>query len=68
VPIDIEVDGKLLRFAFLEGMGEWYEREGNTGPYRKFEPEVSAILELYEFGLSVIFVAPAVAVDSLARD
>jgi hypothetical protein len=68
VPIDIEVNGKVLKFAFLEGMGEWYEREGVGGPYREFQPEIAAILGLYEFGISIIFVAPTVGTQSVARD
>jgi hypothetical protein len=68
VPIDIEVDRKVWKFAFLEGMGEWYERESVGGPYRQFQPEIRAILEQYSFGVSIIFVAPTIANDTATRD
>ena len=68
VPIDIEVDGKVLKFAFLEGMGEWYERQGPGGPYRQFQPEIRAILEQYAFGISIIFVAPTIGTENVLRD
>ena len=67
IPIDIEVDGKVRKFAFLEGMGEWYERESAEGPYRQFQPEVDAILKLYEFGISIIFVAPTIDTQSVQK-
>jgi hypothetical protein len=57
VPIDIEVNQRTHRFAFLEGNGEWYEKDDTT--FRQFKQEIIAILSGLAAPLSVIFVAPA---------
>ena len=59
VPIDIEVDGRRFRFAFLEGNGEWYEKDDVS--YRQFKDEIVGILGSFTAPVSVVFVAPTVA-------
>ena len=39
-----------------------------VGPYRQFQPEVDAILKLYEFGISIIFVAPTIDTEGVLKD
>jgi hypothetical protein len=50
---------KIVRFAFLEGMGEWYEMSTGRSTYPKFKDEIVEILSLYnDLGISLIYVAP----------
>jgi hypothetical protein len=56
IPINIEVAGKTYKLAFLEGMGEWYERD-ETG-YKQFKQEIVLLLSGLAAPMSVIFVAP----------
>jgi hypothetical protein len=63
IPIDVtptKRGSSAVKFAFLEGKGEWYERAPTkTGTrYQELKPEVYEVLENYALGLSVIFVAP----------
>lgn len=72
VPIDVSVkpSGKgredIHRFAFLEGMGEWYEKESGPGtpatanPFKAMKSEISGLLQYFSDPISVIFVAPTV--------
>ena len=57
VPIDIEVNQRTYKLAFLEGNGEWYEKQDTT--FSQFKQEIVAILAGLAAPLSVIFVAPA---------
>jgi hypothetical protein len=50
---------KTIRFAFLEGMGEWYEMSSGRSAYPSFKEEIAEILSNYNnFGISLIYVAP----------
>ncbi len=69
IPIDISVESETLRFAFLESMGEWYEREHDadprrraTAPYQRMRWEIAAILRMFGRPISVIFVAPSIPI------
>jgi hypothetical protein len=51
---------KIVRFAFLEGMGEWYEMSSGRSAYPRFKAEIVEILSTYnDLGISLIYVAPA---------
>jgi hypothetical protein len=56
IPLDIEVEGERFRFAFLEGSGEWYEKDEFS--YREFKQEIAAILGTFPEPISVVVVAP----------
>ncbi len=70
LPIDIKppLHRQPLRLAFLESMGEWYQRDGAEGPYKDMRWEVASILETFEKPISVIFVAPTVGVPTHSRE
>jgi hypothetical protein len=54
-----DAPAKTVRFAFLEGMGEWYEMSSGRSAYPKFKDEIVEILSRYnDFGVSLIYVAP----------
>jgi hypothetical protein len=62
IPLDIErkSDGRVVRLAFMEGRGEWYETidadEGSMFP--QFKHDIAEIMEYYGESLSVLWVAP----------
>jgi hypothetical protein len=56
VPVNIEAKGKTYKLAFLEGNGEWYERDDIS--FRQFKQEIVAILSGLAAPVSIIFVAP----------
>jgi hypothetical protein len=57
IPINIEVRGETHKLAFLEGNGEWYERDDYS--FRPFKQEIAGVLSGLAAPVSVIFVAPA---------
>jgi GTPase SAR1 family protein len=74
VPVDLrhkegEVSGSkypdLVRLVFVEGMGEWYELDRQSGISRSppFKEDIAEILRHYDKGISVIFVAPTISAD-----
>jgi hypothetical protein len=64
IPIDVQArSGPKIRFAFLEGDGEWYARQpvvdpGNFRPMLDLKRPIAQILNSYAGGISMIFVAP----------
>jgi hypothetical protein len=65
IPIDIapKNDARNLRFAFLEGDGEWYTMQtaADRTKYQvipDLKKPISQILNSYSKGISIIFVAP----------
>jgi hypothetical protein len=56
IPINIEVGGRTHRLAFLEGNGEWYERDDYA--FQQFKQEIVGILSGFSAPISVIFAAP----------
>lgn len=56
------------KFAFMESMGEWYERDPQT-PYqfREFKLLVSAILTKFTRPISILFMAPTNINDNPAE-
>jgi hypothetical protein len=56
IPINIEVRGETHKLAFLEGNGEWYERDDYS--FRQFKQEIAGVLSGFAAPVSVIFVAP----------
>jgi hypothetical protein len=68
LPIDLEVRRanrveETLRFVFLDGMGEWYEKEANRVTLKPLPREILFLLQQLSRPISVIFVAPCVMVD-----
>ena len=69
IPVDIEINRKGIardtaRFVFLDGMGEWYQKEGGVR-LRSLPEEICYLLSQFSNPISVIFVAPCVMVDRL---
>ncbi|WP_288583243.1 hypothetical protein [uncultured Methylobacterium sp.] len=67
IPVDIKRDGVTTRYAFMEGMGEWFQREGGTQaggeqhhPFRPFQEILACVLRSFQHGISMIFVAPCI--------
>ncbi|WP_298961443.1 hypothetical protein [uncultured Methylobacterium sp.] len=68
VPVDLIHEGRLTRFAFMEGMGEWFQREtpgSGAEPgalrdlgFKPFKTVLSQLLGTFEHGISMIFFAP----------
>jgi hypothetical protein len=63
IPIDVQGEGPRIRFAFLEGDGEWYTRQpvvdpSNFQPMPELKRPIAQILNSYPGGISMIFVAP----------
>lgn len=56
VPINIEVAGRTYKLAFLEGNGEWYQRDENS--FKQFKQEIAGILSGFAAPASIVFVAP----------
>ncbi len=56
IPIDVEIGGEKFKFAFLEGSGEWYEKDEFS--YKEFKQEIGAILDTFPEPISVVVVAP----------
>jgi hypothetical protein len=69
IPIDVQAGtGPRIRFAFLEGDGEWYTRQnvvdpGDFRPMPDLKPPIAQILNSYSGGISMIFVAPTFAAN-----
>ena len=48
-----------LKFAFLEAMGEWFEKnERSDATFRPLKPEITGILKRFTDPISVIFIGP----------
>lgn len=62
IPIDVQArqDREPIKFAFLEGYGEWYQpnARGAKSMFQEFRPEIIDVLAHYPDKLSIIFVAP----------
>lgn len=60
VPIDIwpARESAPLKFAFLEGRGEWYMPNSIGQLYQNLQEDIVDTLRHYSSGLSVIYVAP----------
>jgi hypothetical protein len=74
IPIEIkpEHEEKSIRFAFLEGDGEWYtmqpvEDKNNFQPIPELKKPIAQILNSYPAGLSMIFVVPTFEVNPQKR-
>ncbi len=63
IPIEAVAGERQVTFAFLEGSGDWYHRGEDAAEYQDFKAEIASILELFQSGLSVIFVAPVMSND-----
>ncbi|WP_018262181.1 hypothetical protein [Methylobacterium sp. WSM2598] len=71
IPVNIVHERRTVKFAFLEGMGEWFEQQkpaagqaadaSRMPPFLPFRNLLKEILQHYELGMSLIFVAPTVA-------
>jgi hypothetical protein len=80
IPVDIQPkkEARTLRFAFLEGDGEWYTKQPVTDRTRyqvvpDLKTPISQILNSYSRGISVICVAPCLETNpsksiQLSRD
>lgn len=49
-----------VKLAFLEGMGEWFERTEDGGRFKTLRPEVRALLERFPAPLSAVFLGPSI--------
>jgi hypothetical protein len=71
LPIDIQRsrDPLPVKFAFLEGKGEWYEPSAAArgSLYQELRDEVADVLKFYDSPLSGIFVAPCSDMDDVQR-
>jgi hypothetical protein len=63
VPVVLQKSsGEQVKFAFLEGRGEWYTPdETNIRPYRKFKGLIQGFLQTFSNPITVLYVAPYVA-------
>jgi hypothetical protein len=63
VPVVLQkASGEQVKFAFLEGRGEWYTPdETNLRPYRKFKGLIQGFLQTFSNPTTVLYVAPYVA-------
>lgn len=63
IPIDVQPrhsESPPVKFALLEGRGEWYEPNvaKEQDFFRALGPEIRQLLETYSYGITVIYVAP----------
>jgi len=62
VPVTLTTpSGGDIKFAFLEGKGEWYQPDPNplaTIPFKKFKGFVQGVLQQFNAPASIIYVAP----------
>lgn len=59
IPVKLSSEEKECKFAFLEGMGEWYMPDENAdSPHRPFKGEVEGMLRSFNEPLTVLYVAP----------
>jgi len=69
IPIDLFVGNDVFKFAFYEGMGEWFHKEGDSSAYYKdFKPEFAEIITNFTKPLSIIFLAPSVDDTTQTRE
>jgi hypothetical protein len=63
VPVVLQkASGEQVKFAFLEGRGEWYTPdESSLRPYKKFKGLIQGFLQTFSNPVTVLYIAPYVA-------
>ena len=60
IPVELTPNGRApVKFAFLEGQGEWYQPDHDAdNPYRPFQGEIEGVLKNFNRPLTIIYIAP----------